>query len=250
MRRRLFLIPSMTSLWWQQRLAISEGNGRSVRAARSGRRRPRRSGAGIYGVSATFVIDQKGVVRLRYAGQSCRCIAEHNRGGDHDCGAGKLNSPYGARRASRHFFWVVNHICCSKLVRCRGYQRQRSDEPTALRRRKRLKQGALRPFRRQSGAAQYPASCLRDGNGVRAAVSLRPATRQKSAGKHPPNHFGKRRAINPGGFDKRGLVRAVVLIKRSEQQILLLRQILAAGFQRKQITEKLIAPAKEMRWSA
>ena len=133
------------------------------------------------------------------------------------------------------------------MLRCRRDQCERSDEPYAFGGRKRIKKTALGPFRRQPGAAQYPASCMADENFVGPSIALRTAARQEASRKHAPNHFRERRAIDARGFDERRLARAVVLIERGQHQILLFRQIFVAGFLGKQISEILIAPAKEMR---
>jgi len=155
--------------------------------------------------AGTLVIDRKGRTRC----QTSLCASPRR-------GAGQLESPRSARRASRRFFLVSSYIRRHRVFRSCRNQSQRSHESTAFRGRKWIQQPAFRLFRRQLGTAQYPAPRVCDGNLIGSSIGRCPAARQQFAREHAPDHFCQGRAVDTGLFDKHCLARAVVLIKCGE----------------------------------
>lgn len=137
-----------------------------------------------------------------------------------------------------------------EFVRCRSDERQRFHKAYSFCGRQRIKQRSLRSFGCQTGTAKRPSACRRDRNRVGARILFGSVPRQKSAIQHAPNHIRKRRPIDTRRFHEHCLTGLVLLIERSKHKILLPRQILVARFSGKQISEELIAPAKQVRWRA
>jgi hypothetical protein len=142
-----------------------------------------------------------------------------------------------------HFSTAV----CGLFVGRRCYHCEQLDEAEALWRRERFKQGTFSLFGDEARGSQHALAGLSDHYSIRPAVFIGALARDDAALQHAPYHLRKRRAIDARRLHERRLADAIVLLERTEHEVLLLRQISIAGLARIKIAVKLMTSSHEVR---
>jgi len=129
----------------------------------------------------------------------------------------------------------------------RCYHCEQLDEAEALWRRERFEQGTFSLFGDEARGSQHALAGLSNHDSIRPAVLIGALARDDAALQHAPYHLRKSRTIDARRLYERRLADAIVLLERTENEVLLLRQISIAGLARIKIAVKLMTSSHEMR---